>query len=180
MGQKKGYKQSEEHKLKISESLKRAFSEGKHRGGFKKGNKALRMTGKKHSEETKRKQSDAKKRNNPMFNEETRLKVSITRIKLGISKGAKNHNWRGGVTKESNKLRMSRKYRKWRESVLKRDNYTCKCCLAKHRLQAHHIKQFNKYLDVRYDINNGITLCHKCHSKETSKEMINNKNGIRI
>lgn len=62
--------------------------------------------------------------------------------------------------------RTSAIYRKWRLDVFKRDDFTCRICGAKRDLQAHHIIHWadtadNK--DLRYDINNGITLCKKCH-----------------
>ena len=44
------------------------------------------------------------------------------------------------------------------------------CNKPSHDLNAHHIKQWSKYPDLRFDINNGITLCKKCHSKIRRKE----------
>jgi len=58
----------------------------------------------------------------------------------------------------------------WRTKILKRDRFCCKECgfidNTGIKLQAHHIKPFrdcNK--DEKYDINNGICLCIKCHKK---------------
>lgn len=56
------------------------------------------------------------------------------------------------------------KYRKWRISVLRRDGFTCQQCgKIGGILQAHHIKSWKDYPEVRYDIENGITVCLKCH-----------------
>lgn len=73
--------------------------------------------------------------------------------------------WKGGITTESEKIRKSTKYSSWRISVFKRDNYTCKKCgnNVGGNLQAHHIENFSENLDKRFDIDNGITLCNKCH-----------------
>lgn len=61
-------------------------------------------------------------------------------------------------------IRNSSDYCAWRASVYKRDFYTCQNCGAVGgKLNAHHIKPFAKYPDLRLDINNGITLCDKCH-----------------
>lgn len=51
----------------------------------------------------------------------------------------------------------------WRNQVLLRDNFTCKHCDIKCDLQAHHIYSYKHEPDLRYDINNGITLCSICH-----------------
>lgn len=56
----------------------------------------------------------------------------------------------------------------WSLDVKERDNYTCQRCL-KHRdvdnvkIEAHHIKEYHKYPELRYKVENGITLCDRCH-----------------
>lgn len=58
-------------------------------------------------------------------------------------------------------------YEEWRKSVFERDNYTCqKCNVRGGDLEAHHINSYKEYPDLRLDINNGITLCKKCHKDE--------------
>ncbi len=60
--------------------------------------------------------------------------------------------------------RISASYQHWRKDVLKRDNYTCQRCGAKSaRLNVHHVKPFALYPELRLDVNNGVTLCDKCH-----------------
>ena len=62
------------------------------------------------------------------------------------------------------RIRNSGEYKEWREAVFKRDNYTCQNCMRKGgKLNAHHIKHFKDYPDLRLDIENGITLCVDCH-----------------
>jgi len=59
--------------------------------------------------------------------------------------------------------------REWRIKVFERDSYTCQKCGKKGgRLQAHHIKPYKKHPKLRWDINNGETLCLECHKKTDS------------
>lgn len=78
--------------------------------------------------------------------------------------------WKGGYEYHK-QLRSTDEYRKWRRSVFLRDNYTCQCCgrrifrdeNGKFFMNAHHIKCFVDNPSVRFDIDNGVTLCRDCH-----------------
>lgn len=80
--------------------------------------------------------------------------------------GENNNKWNGGITPEKEKIRKSNEYREWRNKVFERDNYTCQCCgdSTGGNLQAHHKYNFSEYPELRFDVNNGITLCNKCHN----------------
>ena len=53
----------------------------------------------------------------------------------------------------------------FRKLVKERDG-KCLKCGSTERLHAHHIKPWKDYPELRFDINNGTTLCNSCHSKE--------------
>lgn len=54
-----------------------------------------------------------------------------------------------------------------REECFKKYNYTCnKCGIKGGTLNAHHMKHWKDYPDLRFDINNLICLCEECHKKE--------------
>lgn len=56
-------------------------------------------------------------------------------------------------------------YKKWRQSVYKRDNFQCQWpqCNLKRKLNAHHIKTWSNNIGLRFNIDNGITLCAYHH-----------------
>lgn len=81
-------------------------------------------------------------------------------------KGELSHFWKGGKTKISKIRKTNSQYKNWRESVFKRDNYTCQMCgKSGLYLEAHHIKEQSRFPELIYDINNGLTLCHECHKQ---------------
>jgi len=80
--------------------------------------------------------------------------------------GSNCHFWKGGITPINKAIRNSLEYEEWRKSVFERDNYTCQICgKVGDYLNADHIKPFAHYPDLRFDLNNGRTLCFECHKK---------------
>ena len=63
-------------------------------------------------------------------------------------------------------------YHEWRIQVWKRDGFKCKInnedCNGP--LRAHHILGWKLYPELRYNINNGITLCQAHHPKKRAEE----------
>jgi len=103
----------------------------------------------------------------------------------GFMAGEKNPSWKGGITPLVNQIRNHFKSRQWRCDVFERDNYTCQLCNQKGKyLEAdHYPKRFSKILEeynIRtlkealnceelWNINNGRTLCLKCHNSTKGK-----------
>jgi len=73
-----------------------------------------------------------------------------------------------------NNERNDSAYKVWRMNVWARDNFKCKIvdsnCNGK--IEAHHILSWKLYPELRYEINNGITLCHAHHPRKRLEEKI--------
>tara|TARA_Y100001938_G_C8005118_1_gene386874 strand:+ start:497 stop:763 length:267 start_codon:yes stop_codon:yes gene_type:complete len=63
-------------------------------------------------------------------------------------------------------------YKEWRKRVLARDNYKCQMPHCKHTkyLQVHHIKKWSSASSLRFETDNGITLCARCHKEVNTNE----------
>jgi hypothetical protein len=79
--------------------------------------------------------------------------------------------WKGGISRNVHSL-TSPDYKNWRKLVFERDNYKCKINNkdCKGQLQAHHILRWADYPELRYEINNGITLCQAHHPRKKAEE----------
>jgi|TARA_B100001971_G_C18162887_1_gene522462 hypothetical protein len=85
-----------------------------------------------------------------------------------LPRGADHHWWRGGKAKPR---AFTPEYVEWRTKVYKRDDYTCqKCGQVGFKLNAHHIKSWTYYPEHRYDLDNGVTLCYRCHCEDHKNE----------
>ena len=179
---RKGQKNTEEtkRKMSIAKKGKRNSAEHNRRVG-------LAQLGKELSEETKKKISLANiGRVSAM---KGRKHSTETRTKISCSlQGEKAPNWKGGITTKNHIIRESIEFRLWREAVFARDNWTCQYYnIRGGKLHPHHIRNFAEVVDLRFAINNGITLSEKAHrefhkkygrknnTKEQIEEFLNKK-----
>lgn len=172
---KKGSKMTDESKLKISLSKKghkmtleqrermsrakmghRPWSRGRKASPKEIEKNRLSHLGKKHSIDTRKKISEALTGKNfgRIGSNHPRWIEDRTKIK---------HYW----TERNNP-----EYKQWRMAVWLRDNFKCKIANpdCKGRLEAHHILSWREFSELRYEINNGITLCHAHHPKVRAEE----------
>jgi len=87
--------------------------------------------------------------------------------KFNPKTGKYHWNYQGGISAENHIIRNSTEIKSWRTKVFRRDFYTCQHCRkAGGILNAHHIKPFAKFPELRFEVSNGITLCKDCHTNE--------------
>lgn len=88
--------------------------------------------------------------------------------------GVNNHRWIKDRTKIKQYWteRNNPEYKQWRTAVWLRDNFTCKIANpdCKGRIEAHHILGWSSHPELRYQTNNGITLCHAHHPRKRAEE----------
>lgn len=122
------------------------------------------MWGKKHSEKTLKKMRESHKGH--LVSEDTKEKIGLA------NSGEKSYRWiKDRSTLEKNK-RNDPEYKQWVKKIKERDNNICKlknkdCYGYK---VAHHIKGWAEYPELRYKVNNGITLCQAHHPKKRAEE----------
>ncbi len=90
--------------------------------------------------------------------------------------GERHHSWKEGTDRR--RYRPDKKVKKWRMSVFRRDNFCCVVCGSTMEIRAHHIANFHWAKHVRYDLDNGVTLCLVCH--EEFHSIYGYKNNIDI
>ncbi len=95
-------------------------------------------------------------------NSERRIKESDKKESTRFKKGQIPWNISDGLS------RSGRHNKEWALNVKERDKYICQHCGIddKSKMQAHHIVPWNDSIELRFDINNGLTLCRICHKKE--------------
>lgn len=108
--------------------------------------------------------------------------------KKRVSEGRHN-NYKGGITPINHSARISTLAKWWRKECLARDNFTCqKTKVSGGYLEVHHINNFAEFPELRFDVNNGITLSKDAHrifhtlysfknnTRQQLEEFLNNDN----
>lgn len=127
------------------------------------------------SEESRRKMSEAAKlrasnRIGKKHSEESRRLISERTREL-TKRGEDHYNYSHGNSQRNLNARRTPEYKAWRLAVFQRDKFTCQKCGSDKGgdLRAHHLKPFCDFPELRFDVENGITLCHVCHELEHFK-----------
>ena len=165
-----GKKRSEDTKKKISNTLRNRLLTEEHKKKISENSPKIWL-GKKFSEIHRKKLSESHRGHVPWnkgkkFSIEYRRKLSEAH--KGKNTGSKSPNWKGGISSENRRLRESLEYQIWRNEVYKRDNWTCRLCRKKcnkKEIVAHHLRLFSEFPELRFSVDNGITLCRSCHLK---------------
>ena len=142
-----GKKFSKEYREKLSQSKK-----GKHYPKISEGNKKRFMS----------KEAREKMAKRGMLGKHHSNKTR--KIMSELHKGSKSYLWKGGISTVNKKIRQGIDFRLWREAVFARDNWTCQKTKKRGgKLHPHHIKNFSQNPELRFAIDNGITLSEKAH-----------------
>ena len=92
------------------------------------------------------------------------MKFCSRSCRAKYSTGELSHHWLGGITSKNHKDRTSTEAMLWRKSCLERDNFICqKTGQSGGKLHVHHINNFSEFIELRFSIDNGITLSEKSH-----------------
>lgn len=167
-----GKHHTEESKRKISVAGKGKILSAETRTKMSKAKKGIKGSygnlGNKYSIEVRKKLS--KSHTGVKLSEDHRRKIAEGQMREKHWHWVKDRN----SLEELKKGRRSAGYQDWRRTVYNRDKFRCKLqnnhCYG--RIEAHHIYNWIDYPDLRYQINNGITLCHFHHPRGRKNEKL--------
>jgi hypothetical protein len=165
----KGIPHSLETRQKISTSNKGKKAWNRGLKGLQSGDRNP-FYGRKHTEETKEKMRESAKKKFLRMTDEERKNYG--------------QGWKGKFGSEHIRYKLDRSrlqienrhndlaYQCWRRDVYLRDKWKCKISNSdcEGRIEAHHILTWKDFPELRYDTNNGITLCHFHHPRRRKEE----------
>lgn len=116
-----------------------------------------------------------------IYSDDTRKKISDSQIGRipwnkglkGYMEGENHYLWKKDRTQiKKQEDRNNPNDKQWKYAVYKRDNFKCKISdeNCKGRMEAHHILSWREHPELRFNINNGITLCHFHHPRVRKEE----------
>lgn len=156
----------------VTESQQQSLALGRKKG-------TNHRVGYSHRVESKAKASASNKR----FAAENPKAVAVRGAKL---RGERHYRWSGGVSKINASIRRMTENRRWMDAVKARDGNCVRCgCIDD--LESHHKRSLGDLIedlgitnrdDARthaaalWDVNNGETLCRRCHYAEHGRTML--------
>lgn len=78
-----------------------------------------------------------------------------------FKKGEEHWNWKGGEALISTQRVQELEWRQKREEILERDNYKCRKCSSRNKVNVHHIIPYRISFDDSSQ--NLISMCNDCH-----------------
>ena len=159
LGKKRPNLHSDEAKEKISVGNKGKKMSEKARKKI-----SIAMTGREVSDETKKKIGNYRKgkpspAKGKKWSKEARIRFSKSQS------GENGNNWKGGLKPVNKRIRAGIEFRLWREAVFARDNWTCQVSGVRGgKLVPHHLQNFAEYPELRFAIDNGVTLSKEEHA----------------
>lgn len=169
---KKGKVFTDEHKANLSKS---------HIGKIPSNLEMLRTyrKGRPLTEEHKKRIGEGQK--GKVMSPEARIKIGLAgrgrtawnKGLKGFMAGEKNANWIADRSKlKKFNRQVGSNHFDWVKACKERDGKKCKLrnkgCSG--QLEVHHIFRFSEYPDLRYELSNGITLCHFHHPRKKASE----------
>ena len=101
-------------------------------------------------------------------------KQKISDSKTGQNTGESNWRWMSDRSQlaKADEHRNDTSHREWSRNVKNRDGWKCRIANADcdGRLESHHILSYKEHPELRYEVNNGITLCHAHHPRGRAEE----------
>ena len=188
---KKGEKMSDELKLKLSLAKKGKVFTDEHRANLSKAHKGkipsnIEMIrnynkGRKFTDEHRAKMSESLKGRKLTYKSEETKKKALQNLRTtawnkgngDYMKGCKNHNWIADRSKlKKHNRQIGTRHSEWVKACKERDGKKCKLrnkeCSG--QLEVHHIFRFSEYPELRYEISNGICVCHFHHPRKKALE----------
>ena len=84
---------------------------------------------------------------------------------MAARSGENSATWDPNLTDEDRAgRRLSPKYKAWRTTVFVRDGRECQVCGKKDStINAHHLYDYSSHPNLRYNAEDGATMCRECH-----------------
>jgi hypothetical protein len=99
------------------------------------------------------------------WSKEAKAKMSAAR--QGRFMGPEHPRWVSDRSKlsASNRDKQGGQWTEWVKAVFERDGFRCVLCGSTEKLEPDHILPRCAYPELTFNVSNGRTLCHNCHTK---------------